>query len=65
MKPTSYLPAEGLLARYPGRLSNINAALAACYLANGQAVPESLLPSIDSRVDKSETARYVDVQEDL
>ncbi len=46
-KTTSYLPAEELLARYPGRLANINASLALCYVRLGLAVPLSLLKSVD------------------
>lgn len=42
-RTTSYLPAEELLARYPGRAANISAALAACYIANGEPVPLHLL----------------------
>lgn len=44
MKPTSYLPAEELLAKYPGRLAAINAALAHCYMAMGLPVPTRLPP---------------------
>ncbi len=43
MKPTSYLPAEELLARYPGRAANINAALVACYVNMGLPVPLHLI----------------------
>ncbi len=43
MKTTSYLPAEELLARYPGRLASINCALAACYLKMGLVVPDRLI----------------------
>ena len=43
MKTTSYLAAEELLARHPGRLENINAALARCHMANGQQPPAHLV----------------------
>ncbi len=44
MKPTSYLPAEELLAKYPGRMANINTALALAYVNMGLPVPIHLLP---------------------
>lgn len=40
---SAYLPAERLLARYPGRLTAINAALAHCYMSMGLPVPLHLL----------------------
>ncbi len=43
MKTTSYLRSEELLAKCPGRLDNINAALVACYIAAGLKVPERLI----------------------
>lgn len=42
LKTTSYLPAQELLAKYPGRLANISACMAACYIANGESVPDRL-----------------------
>ncbi len=53
-KTTSYLRSEELLAKYPGRLAAINAALAHCYIAMGLAVPPNL---INKAVDKNETRR--------
>ena len=49
MSETAYLPGERLLAKHPGRLANINAALAACYMKIGEPVPESLLPADGGR----------------
>ncbi len=47
MRTTSYLPAERLLARYPGRLAAISSAMAACYRALGLPVPDRLMVRVD------------------
>ena len=53
-KTSSYLPAQELLAKYPGRIFNINSSLAACYVRCGLPVPSSLQKVMES--DRFETS---------